>query len=340
MLAKGYVIHPWTEAYVRRLLIFLWIVTTVCVVIGWFFLSPHWTLHEMQKAVKTKNDVALSNHIDFASLRENLKGQFSAVMLASINEPDVKNNPFAGLVLLVGKGVIDTMVDMMVTPSGLRTVMQSGTKGVGELAAGRPVAQIAKPIFGDYQISHEGLSGFTATVKADDGEQVRYEFLRHGIDWKLSNIRLPFEKVLAKRRNAKPSDTTAASETGPSSNVGARETGQLQAQIPGLRAGNLRVREPAKVAQSQGWIVKEDKSEMDDSPRVTLLLLAENSHNAWLTKEWATLVIRCRERERNVFVVTGGMVDRNFGDREDGARVRYQKWSRKSEQGYKWKLRV
>src|SRR5579859_5274749 len=182
----------------RRLLISTLIVTIVGVVTGWFFLSPHWTLHEMQEAVKTKNDVALSRHIDFVLLRDNLKDQFSAVMLASMTEPGMmKNNPFAALALIIGKGVIDTMVDLMVTPSGLRTVMQSGTKGVGELAAGKPVAQIAKPIFGNYQISHEGLSGFTATVKSDDGEEVHFEFLRHGIEWKLSNIRLPFEKVLA-----------------------------------------------------------------------------------------------------------------------------------------------
>ena len=36
------------------------------------------------------------------------------------------------------------------------------------------------------------------------------------------------------------------------------------------------------------------------------------------------LVIRCRDRERNVYVATGGMVDRNFGDRGDGAPVRYR----------------
>jgi hypothetical protein len=64
-----------------------------------------------------------------------------------------------------------------------------------------------------------------------------------------------------------------------------------------------RVSLSASVDKWQGGM--DQPSPMDDSPTVVFNLRAENEIEGWLTKKRPTLIVRCRERKTDVYVVTG-----------------------------------
>jgi type VI secretion system protein VasI len=55
----------------------------------------------------------------------------------------------------------------------------------------------------------------------------------------------------------------------------------------------------------QGWTRTEGKSQMDDSPTVTLRLLAQTEAQGFLKTTRPSLIIRCKERRTDLYVVTG-----------------------------------
>jgi type VI secretion system protein VasI len=58
------------------------------------------------------------------------------------------------------------------------------------------------------------------------------------------------------------------------------------------------------------WIVTEDKSKIDDSTNVTLMLFAnEEVYNSFGSADRPTLVIRCKENTTEAYVMTGNMLD-------------------------------
>src|SRR5262245_54300519 len=66
-------------------------------------------------------------------------------------------------------------------------------------------------------------------------------------------------------------------------------------QIPSAQAatsnGVLQDQEPEPMS---GWIVSRGKSEMDDTPKISVSKVAENSIEGWLKSVTPVLVIRCK----------------------------------------------
>lgn len=66
--------------------------------------------------------------------------------------------------------------------------------------------------------------------------------------------------------------------------------------------------------KSNGWRVSVDTSPMDDSRTVTLFLDANESFTAWPSEEYrATLIIRCKEHETDLYVVNGTEPNVEYG---------------------------
>ncbi len=70
------------------------------------------------------------------------------------------------------------------------------------------------------------------------------------------------------------------------------------------------------------WLFSSDVSALDDSTRYTLQLDAEDSIAAWLSEPVPTLVIRCQNRQYDVFIYVGTQLDSTLDD-EVFTRVRY-----------------
>ncbi|MBP7242894.1 DUF2939 domain-containing protein [Amaricoccus sp.] len=146
----------------------------------WLLASPWWTLHEMRAAAEARNAEALAAHVDFPALRESLKSELAAAMMAEAAETQ---DGAAALGVALGAALIGPLVEGLVSPAGLRVMFASEAS-----AGGAPVAG-----FGDeaaMTIDRDGLSGFRV-VRRDGTGAGALVFRRHGYAWKLSAVELP-----------------------------------------------------------------------------------------------------------------------------------------------------
>jgi hypothetical protein len=69
------------------------------------------------------------------------------------------------------------------------------------------------------------------------------------------------------------------------------------------------------------WTVSEDKSEMDGTLQVSLHLVAEEPIKTWLDQVTPSMIIRCKERKVDTYIITESAADVAIGH-IDEARVR------------------
>jgi Protein of unknown function (DUF2939) len=213
----------------RRSLAILIGVAVVAVVVT-SYASPYWTLRQMRNAILEKDADAFSSRVDFPALRESVRAQVMIAMQARLGTPDMKGNALAGFGMLLGMALVNQVIDTMVTPAGVMTLMAEGTSrpldlvpGRAPSRSGRPVpgapaastpapslspapspgassgvdagahAQAATPPRNDYTVQYKDWSAFIATARQDGQAPVSFLFRRDGLwSWKLAGVTLPF----------------------------------------------------------------------------------------------------------------------------------------------------
>ena len=162
----------------------------VVLVVAYLAASPWLTAYQLRAALEAQDSEALVEHVDFPTLRQNLKDDLNAML---VQETQDEENPFAALGVLLGSAIVDRMVDAFVTPAGLAGLLN---------APGRNVLQEDAPVrrrgltddLGDtnLQMGYWSINRFdiVATNK-ETGDQVRFVLRRRGVGWKLTRIRLP-----------------------------------------------------------------------------------------------------------------------------------------------------
>lgn len=134
--------------------------------------APYITVYQMRSAAERQDGEALSEHIEFPSVRQGLKDQMNAMF---------------------AKKMIDNgmMIDAYVTPSAI-TQLMAGEKPLSSEEKGDSRSSNRKP-FSDVSMSYKSLDRFVVTVKGEDGDEGKFVFRRRGIDWKLTNIIIPMD---------------------------------------------------------------------------------------------------------------------------------------------------
>lgn len=154
---------------------------------AWYYASPGWTLDRMQAAADAKDADALSAYIDFPALREDLKSELSAQMMAKAKEDQTGLAPLAAA---LGSALISPMVDAMVTPAAMRTAFAADTATPDDQSARTgsmpPTVKLGK----DPVITRQGFDAFRVAPRGEQGGLI---FKRSGFSWKLSGIDLPPE---------------------------------------------------------------------------------------------------------------------------------------------------
>lgn len=153
--------------------------------------GPYLTVSAIREAVKTGNHAALSDQVDFAALRVSFKAQLSDRLIREAGA-DMQANPFGAFALTIAGGAINAAVDVMVNPAGLGAMMEGRSvwNNVRDGFAAQPQAVGDAPLDkADYR--YESLSRFTATVQDENGKPVVFVLTRDGLQWKLSDVRLP-----------------------------------------------------------------------------------------------------------------------------------------------------
>lgn len=159
--------------------------------------SPYITAHNMKEAAENNNGEALSEHIDFPSVRQSLKDQMNVMLVKQMNEDeDLKDNPFAALGSAFAGVMVEKMVDSFVTPAGLIQMMEGEGPVTGESGAGEAEEDPQQEPFENADMYYESLHKFVIQVKDDDVEEVRFIMRRRGIvDWKLTEIFIPMDEL-------------------------------------------------------------------------------------------------------------------------------------------------
>ncbi|MBN3748010.1 DUF2939 domain-containing protein [Burkholderia sp. Se-20373] len=107
-----------------RLKPLLIVVLAVAIVaaIGYAYASPYVALGRLKSAIDARDAQAISEYVDFPSLRISLKQQVTEELMRRIDAVK-KNNPFAVLGALIGSALIGPLVDAYATPEGVAALM-------------------------------------------------------------------------------------------------------------------------------------------------------------------------------------------------------------------------
>jgi hypothetical protein len=199
----------------RRAITSLIAVLVVVLAIG-SYASPYWTLYQMRSAIETRDADKFSQYVDFPALRENVKGQILARLGAGTDDPAKAGNPFANIGKLLAGGVVEVLLQAMISPSGVMALME-GEKPAMKLPPPKPApppAESAPPAAPPaasaptpsptpetrrerarealrYSVDYRGLNRVDATATRENGERITLTFRRAGPwSWRWAGIDL------------------------------------------------------------------------------------------------------------------------------------------------------
>lgn len=159
---------------------------------AYFIATPFITVYQMKAAAEIHDAEALSEYIEFPSVRQGFKDQMNASFVKRMGADDMKDNPFAVLGTAFAGAMIDKMVDAYITPAGIAHMM-AGEKPDSSEEKVSIGSGLRKPL-ADISMSYESLDKFIVTVKGVSGEDSKLVLRRIGIGWKLTEIILPIDK--------------------------------------------------------------------------------------------------------------------------------------------------
>ena len=159
----------------KRILIALALIAMVAAG-GWYWASPWWTLQSMKDAAEARDVNALSRHVDYPALRENVKRRLRARMESGVRDDGV-------LAKLVAGGIAERLVDIAVTPEGMRVIFAAAP------LAAEPEPGRVKLKASDLVIRRDGIDRFR--MVRSDGKPGALIFRLKGASWMLSDIELP-----------------------------------------------------------------------------------------------------------------------------------------------------
>ncbi len=167
-------------------------------VVAWIVAAPYITVYQMKSAAESRDGEALSEHIDFPSVRQSLKDQMNAMFLKEMaQDKEMKDNPFAALGTAFAGMMVNKMVDAFVTPAGITQMMagekpQPDPKRSSTQPATASEGYARKPWSGA-TMGYESFNKFVVRVKDEKGGEITFVLRREGIGWKLTQIIMPLD---------------------------------------------------------------------------------------------------------------------------------------------------
>lgn len=146
----------------------------------WYFEAPAWTLKGMKDAAQSHDADALNAYIDYPALRESLKAELMARMMA---EAQKDKSGFGALGMAVGSAMMGPMIDGLVSPAGMRAALLANRQE-NTTPAASALHVPKEPV-----IVRRNFSEFLVTAKGQPNSGL--VFKRHGLSWMLSGVELP-----------------------------------------------------------------------------------------------------------------------------------------------------
>ena len=153
---------------------------------GYVAMGPYRTLSGLRIALAQGDGNALTEYVDFPTLRQNLKQQLMTRANAGVNSL-LPNGIVSQIAGGIANTVVDTTVDTLVTPSGLNRIVSGASIVAGQLSSTSTTSPT--DALANAHGSFQSTSAFTFTVPQSWGDLV-IELTRHGLDWQLTNVNL------------------------------------------------------------------------------------------------------------------------------------------------------
>jgi Protein of unknown function (DUF2939) len=189
----GRIAQMFRSRFLRIASVFVTLFTILVGVVALFLATPYYSLWNMRTAAVNRDSASFCSYIDFPVLRDNLKAELNAKMLAEMAKDDtLKNNPFAGFGAAVGPAIINNMVDGYVTPAAIDRIMKTdSTIGKDKNITTQTFNKdfLSRDV-GDVESAYRTFNEFQVLYKPKDGSPVIFVFERRlGISWQLINIK-------------------------------------------------------------------------------------------------------------------------------------------------------
>ena len=164
------------------------------------YASPYWTLRTLYTAAQKQDAAIVAEHVDFPALRADLKGQLLLKVQREMARPGAEFQPFSGLGQMFAVGLVNQMVDGLVSPTGVALALKNGAVLRG-IASGIPrdssettqgaessddnaEPQPKNPQRGDFTLRYDNWS--TVLVQPKDSTSRGFTLRRDGLlSWKL-----------------------------------------------------------------------------------------------------------------------------------------------------------
>lgn len=112
-------------------LLTIMLIVAVIAAISYAYASPYIALNRLKAAIDARDSHAVSEYVDFPSLRISLKQQITNELMRRIDAKRPDNDPLAAIGALIGSALIGPLVDAYATPDGVAALM-SGIPPRGE----------------------------------------------------------------------------------------------------------------------------------------------------------------------------------------------------------------
>jgi hypothetical protein len=153
-------------------------------------LSPYYALHRISRALEQRDADALADYVDFAALRESIKGQVLMALQTSKGEKKERQTPFASIGQALAAALIGPLVDTMVSPAGLTVMLATGHPS--SLVDGKEQGT-DQPHAPRFAATYKDWNRMVFQPEAKTGDDtVKFILKRQGwYRWKLAAVELP-----------------------------------------------------------------------------------------------------------------------------------------------------
>ena len=154
--------------------------------LGSYFASPFVATYTLKQAALSGDTSKVEQLVDFARVRENLKVQLNKKLVEEFqSDPNMADNPFAGLGIAMGQAAIDRGLETYVTASNVTETIRASADENGKVTTNEGIG---------YSYGYGGLNRFDVVVtKAEEpGEELTLSFERQSLfGWQMVRVSHP-----------------------------------------------------------------------------------------------------------------------------------------------------
>jgi Protein of unknown function (DUF2939) len=155
-----------------------------------FFATPYIKVNNLKQALERRDAAAVSEHIDFTSLKTNLKSMIQSQAMAKAYKESQGRNPFGMLGMGISMSYLDSMLDRFVSPEGISGLFQA-SKTDPRMNTDQLNSNLQKQA--DISMGYESFNEFSIKLQDKKNPEVSAQLIlsrQNFLDWKVSGIRV------------------------------------------------------------------------------------------------------------------------------------------------------